>query len=83
MNKIINILKQKKSIPLDQFIDISLYDKKFGYYMKKNPLGKIDANGLVTASLRFIPTAKNVTSKNSKIDVTSVNDGTPVVDSGR
>tara|TARA_Y100000590_G_scaffold458975_1_gene614851 strand:+ start:1 stop:1065 length:1065 start_codon:yes stop_codon:yes gene_type:complete len=40
MNKIINILKEKKSIPLDQFIDISLYDKKFGYYMKKNPFGK-------------------------------------------
>ncbi len=40
MNKIINILKKKKSIPLDQFINISLYDKKFGYYMKKNPFGK-------------------------------------------
>ena len=40
MNKIINILKGKKSIPLDQFIDISLYNKKFGYYMKKNPFGK-------------------------------------------
>tara|TARA_B100000029_G_scaffold152506_1_gene147508 strand:+ start:2180 stop:3244 length:1065 start_codon:yes stop_codon:yes gene_type:complete len=40
MNKIINILKEKKSIPLDQFIDISLYDKKFGFYMKKNPFGK-------------------------------------------
>ena len=40
MNKIINILKAKKFIPLDQFIDISLYDKKFGYYMKKNPFGK-------------------------------------------
>jgi len=39
MNKIINILKEKKSIPLDQFINISLYDKKFGYYMKKNPFG--------------------------------------------
>ena len=39
MNKIINILK-KKSIPLDRFIDISLYDKKSGYYMKKNPFGK-------------------------------------------
>jgi len=37
---IINILKEKKSIPLDQFINISLYDKKFGYYMKKNPFGK-------------------------------------------
>ena len=41
MNKIINLLKEKKSIPLDQFINIALYDKKFGYYMKKNPLGKI------------------------------------------
>jgi len=40
MNKIINILKENKSIPLDQFINISLYDKKFGYYMKKNPFGK-------------------------------------------
>ena len=40
MNKIINILKEKKSIPLDQFMNISLYDKKLGYYMKKNPFGK-------------------------------------------
>ncbi|MDC1475888.1 SAM-dependent methyltransferase [Pelagibacteraceae bacterium] len=40
MRKIINILKEKKSIPLDKFINISLYDKKFGYYMKKNPFGK-------------------------------------------
>ncbi len=40
MKKIIKILKEKKSIPLDKFIDISLYDKKFGYYMKKNPFGK-------------------------------------------
>jgi len=40
MNKIINILKEKKSIALDQFINIALYDKKFGYYMKKNPFGK-------------------------------------------
>ena len=40
MNKIINILKQKKSLPLDQFINTTLYDKNFGYYMKKNPFGK-------------------------------------------
>tara|TARA_B110000438_G_scaffold296758_1_gene341951 strand:- start:4 stop:1068 length:1065 start_codon:yes stop_codon:yes gene_type:complete len=40
MNKIINTLKKEKIIPLDKFIDIALYDKKFGYYMKKNPLGK-------------------------------------------
>ena len=40
MNKAINKLKQKKSLPLDQFIDMALYNKKFGYYMKKNPFGK-------------------------------------------
>ena len=40
MNKIINILREKKSIPLDKFINISLYHKEFGYYMKKNPFGK-------------------------------------------
>ncbi len=39
MSKIVNILKEQKSIPLDKFINIALYDKKFGYYMKKNPLG--------------------------------------------
>ena len=40
MNKIINILKKQKSLPIDQFINVALYDKKFGYYMKKNPFGK-------------------------------------------
>ena len=40
MNKIIKILKEKKSIPLDNFINIALYDKKFGFYMKNNPFGK-------------------------------------------
>jgi len=49
MSSLIKILKEKKSIPLDQFINISLYDKKFGYYMKKNPFGK---NGdFITAPL--------------------------------
>ena len=27
-------------ISLDKFIDRALYNKKFGYYMKKNPFGK-------------------------------------------
>ena len=40
MYKIINILKEQKSIPLDKFINIALYDKASGYYMKKNPFGK-------------------------------------------
>ena len=40
MNKIINLLKEKKSIPLDKFINIALYDKELGYYMKKNPFGE-------------------------------------------
>ena len=33
-------LKKNHKIPLDKFIDLSLYDKNFGYYMKKNPFGK-------------------------------------------
>ena len=49
MNKIINILKEKKSIPLDQFINVSLYNKKFGYYMTKNPFGK--GGDFITAPL--------------------------------
>ncbi len=32
--------KNNFSIPLDKFIDLALYDKKIGYYMKKNPFGK-------------------------------------------
>ena len=49
MNKIIDILKKKKSISLDQYINISLYDKEAGYYMRRNPFGK---NGdFITAPL--------------------------------
>ena len=33
-------IKKSAEIPLDKFIDLSLYNKKFGYYMKKNPFGK-------------------------------------------
>jgi NADH dehydrogenase [ubiquinone] 1 alpha subcomplex assembly factor 7 len=32
--------KKSRNLPLDKFIDLSLYNKKFGYYMKKNPFGK-------------------------------------------
>tara|TARA_B100001057_G_scaffold101975_1_gene99101 strand:+ start:285 stop:1331 length:1047 start_codon:yes stop_codon:yes gene_type:complete len=32
--------KNSLNLPLDKFIDISLYDKKIGYYMNKNPFGK-------------------------------------------
>ena len=34
------ILKNNNKISLDKFISLSLYDKKFGYYMKMNPFGK-------------------------------------------
>ena len=30
----------KNKIPLDEYINFSLYNKKKGYYMKKNPFGK-------------------------------------------
>ncbi len=42
-------LKKLNNLPLDKFIDFCLYDKKIGYYMNNNPLGK---NGdFVTAPL--------------------------------
>jgi len=40
MKKIINKLKEKKFIPLDEFMNLALYDKKKGYYTNKNPFGK-------------------------------------------
>ena len=35
-------MKKNKSkvLSLDNFIDYALYDKKKGYYIKKNPFGK-------------------------------------------
>jgi NADH dehydrogenase [ubiquinone] 1 alpha subcomplex assembly factor 7 len=33
-------INKSTSIPLDKFIEFALYDKKLGYYMKKNPFGK-------------------------------------------
>ena len=32
--------RKNNELPLDKFINLSLYNKKFGYYMKKNPFGK-------------------------------------------
>ena len=33
-------LKKNYSLSLDKFIEFSLYNKNFGYYIKKNPFGK-------------------------------------------
>ena len=33
-------LKKKYNLPLNKFIDFSLYNKKYGYYMKKSQFGK-------------------------------------------
>ncbi len=33
-------LKKNLNLSLDKFINFSLYNKKFGYYMKKDPFGK-------------------------------------------
>ena len=32
--------KENINIPLDEYINLALYDKKNGYYMRKNPFGK-------------------------------------------
>ncbi len=34
------MFQNKKSIPLDKFIEAALYDSEKGFYIKKNPLGK-------------------------------------------
>ena len=39
MNIISQIFKDKKSLPLNTFIDRALYHERYGYYSKKNPLG--------------------------------------------
>ena len=33
-------INRLNNLPLDKFIEWALYDKNFGYYMKKNPFGK-------------------------------------------
>ena len=33
-------LVKTNNLPLDQFINLALYDKDRGYYMKKNPFGE-------------------------------------------
>jgi NADH dehydrogenase [ubiquinone] 1 alpha subcomplex assembly factor 7 len=33
-------INRSTSLPLDNFIEFALYDKKTGYYIKKNPFGK-------------------------------------------
>ena len=33
-------LAKTNNLPLDQFINLALYDKHKGYYMKKNPFGE-------------------------------------------
>ena len=33
-------IKKKNILTLDKFINEALYNKKSGYYMKKNPFGK-------------------------------------------
>ncbi len=43
------MMQEKKIVPLDKFINTALYNKKFGYYMKKNPFGK--KGDFVTAPL--------------------------------
>ena len=33
-------LRKNYNLPLDKFIDLSLYDRKHGYYIKENPFGE-------------------------------------------
>ena len=38
-NKILDIIEKKTFISLEEFMDISLHDKEFGYYKNSKPLG--------------------------------------------
>ena len=40
MNSLSKYFPKSKKIPIDKFISNALYDEKYGYYFKKNPLGK-------------------------------------------
>ena len=40
MNRIEKLISKKKFIPLNQFINIALYDKKLGYYQNKKIFGR-------------------------------------------
>ena len=33
-------MKEVRTIPIDKFIEDTLYNKKYGYYSKTNPFGK-------------------------------------------
>ena len=35
-------ISNNKHISFDKFVDIALYNKKTGYYMKKNPFVKME-----------------------------------------
>ena len=39
MNIVSKIFKNKKTLPLNIFLEKILYNKKYGYYSKKNPFG--------------------------------------------
>ena len=41
MKSINNYFPQSKTLPIDKFIANALYDKKYGYYCKTNPFGKM------------------------------------------
>ena len=40
MKSNLKFFKNSKELPLDNFFGNVLYDKKFGYYSRKNPFGK-------------------------------------------
>ena len=49
-------IAKRNNLPLDQFINLALYDKNTGYYMKKNPFGK-DGDFITALEYGMPPTA--------------------------
>ena len=52
-------LAKTNNLPLDQFINLALYDKDKGFYMKKNPFGE-DGDFTVSYTHLTLPTTPYV-----------------------
>ena len=53
MNFNSKIFENNKNISLDNFINKALYDLKYGFYMKKNPIG-IDGDFITSPNISIL-----------------------------
>jgi cyclopropane-fatty-acyl-phospholipid synthase len=79
-----NIINKEGFIAIDKFMEIALYDKNFGYYINKNPIGKdsdfITAPEITslfgeTIALFFVEKIRNNLSNYQKINIIELGAG--------